>query len=492
MSHASDRTEPPGANAATLRQEVRACFSGRLLTAPADMEPFLIDWRRRWQGAALAVAQPDRTQDVAALVAWCARRHVPVVPQGGNTGLSGGSVPDASGTALVLSLARLNRVRAVDAANLTITVEAGCTLRQVQAEAAAVGLLFPLSLAAEGSCTIGGNLATNAGGVRALRYGVARDLCIGLEVVTASGETWDGLRRLRKDNTGYDLRDLFIGSEGTLGVITAAVLKLFPRPVSTVTAFAAVASPAAALSLLHLAQARLGPDLAAFELVSDICLGLVVRHFPDHRLPLADRSDFYVLIETFSSLPAEASRAAMIGVLETALLRGWTGDAVIAESSSQAASIWRLREAISDAQGMEGPNIKHDVSLPVSAIPACLAQIGEALAGKFPDLRLVVFGHLGDGNLHANVSPPAGCLTPRDKERFLSLEIPVNQLIHGIVVAHGGSISAEHGLGVLRRDEAARLRPAHETELMRRIKCALDPDGLMNPDKVLPTRIFNA
>ena len=458
---------------------LRDCFAGRLLIDQEEMAPFLIDWRRRWQGRALAVAMPDSTADVASVVGWCAERKIAVVQQGGNTGLSGGSVPDESRNSVVLSLTRMNRVRAVDPAGNTMVVEAGCTLQQVQAAAEAVGRLFPLSLAAEGNCTIGGNLATNAGGVHVLRYGNARALCLGLEVVTASGKIWDGLRALRKDNTGYDLRDLFIGSEGTLGVITAAVLKIFPRPAARVVAFAAVPSIAAAVGLLQRAQAESGDGLSACELLSETCLSLVLRHGAAARRPLAAVSDWYVLLEISVWRDAAEAKASMLRLLEAVMEAGEVTDATVAESGAQAAALWALREGISDAQGAEGPTIKHDISLPIAAIANFILAADAAVANACSDVRLVVFGHVGDGNLHYNISPPA------DAAGFESLEPRLNRIVHDLVAQFGGSVSAEHGVGVLRREEVARYKSPVELQLMRAVKDALDPDGIMNPGKVL-------
>ncbi len=457
-------------------------FAGRLLTEDADTAPFLTDWRRRWTGRAIAVAQPDEAAGVAAILAWCHRHKVPVVTQGGNTSLSGGSVPDESGRALLLSTRRLNRIRAIDAANDTITVEAGCTLQQVQEAAASASRLFPLSLAAQGSCTIGGNLATNAGGVHVLRYGTARALCLGLETATASGEVWDGLRGLRKDNTGYDLRDLFIGSEGTLGVITAAVLRLYPAPADRAVAFVAVASPGAALQLLHEAQRLAGASLTAFELMNALALELVLQHSQGTRQPLTEPSHWYALLETSSFAAGEPANTLLLSLLENALSQGLAADAVVSASEAQFASLWALREGASDAQAAEGPAIKHDIALPLSAVADFIAQAERAISGHFPGLRTVVWGHLGDGNLHYNISPPPGL---DDKAWFLGQEPALNILVHDLVAASGGSISAEHGLGVLRRDAAARYKSAVELRLMRAIKLALDPDGIMNPGKLL-------
>jgi FAD/FMN-containing dehydrogenase len=460
---------------------LRASFQGRLLGEAAEMAPHLLDWRRRWRGRALAVAMPDSALDVAAVVRWCAAHRVPVVPQGGNTGLSGGSIPDDSGRALVLSLARLNRIRAIDPINNTLVAEAGCVLQQVQQAAREAGRLFPLSLAAEGSCTIGGNLSTNAGGVQVLRYGNARELCLGLEVVTAQGELWDGLRGLRKDNTGYDLRDLFIGAEGTLGIITAAVLKLHPLPVAQVCAFAAVASPEDALALLGAAQARAGAALTAFELVSEACLQLVLKHFPACRRPLAGASPWYVLLE-LSDLESEArAMQSLEGLLEAAVEGGLLTDAAVAASLTQRRELWALRENISEAQAAEGKNIKHDIAVPISRIAEFVRETDAAIAAAHPGVRMIVFGHLGDGNLHYNVSPPEG----ESGESFLARQEAINRITHDAVARYGGSISAEHGLGVLRRDEAARYKSPVERALMRAVKAALDPDGIMNPGKVL-------
>jgi FAD/FMN-containing dehydrogenase len=403
------------------------------------------------------------------------------VPQGGNTGLSGGSVPDESGRAVVLSLARLNRIRAIDTRNNTLVAEAGCVLQAVQQAARDAERLFPLSLAAEGSCTIGGNLASNAGGVQVLRYGNARELCLGLEVVTAQGELWDGLRGLRKDNTGYDLRDLFVGSEGTLGVITAAVLKLHPLPAAQVCAFAAVASADDALALLELAQRRAGPALTAFELVSEACLALVLRHFPDCRRPLAVTQPWYVLLE-LSELEDEArAGAAAERLLEAALDAGLVADAAVAASLAQRRALWALRENISEAQAAEGKNIKHDIAVPISRIAEFVRETDAAIAAAHPGVRMIVFGHLGDGNLHYNVSPPEG----ESGDAFLARQDAINRITHDAVARFAGSVSAEHGLGVLRRDEAARYKSPVEIALMRSVKAALDPLGIMNPGKVL-------
>jgi len=447
----------------------------------AGMAPYLRDWRGRFTGRALAVLRPADTGQVAATVRLCAEARIPMVPQGGNTGLVLGSVPDASGTAVVLSLARMQAVRQVDAVNRTMTVDAGVILQHAQEAAAAHGCLFPLSLAAEGSCTIGGNLSTNAGGTAVLRYGNTRELCLGLEVVTAQGEIWSGLRGLRKDNTGYDLRDLFIGAEGTLGIITGAVLKLYPQPKASVTALAALDSPAAALRLLSIIQDHCGASLTGFELMSAYCLQLVGKHFPALQQPLAHGHAQYALLE-LSSNESEAHAAALLErALGAALDDGTVRDAVVASSAAQSRGLWDLREHIPLAQAADGKNIKHDISLPVSSIAVFIDGTEPRLQAAFPGCQLVCFGHLGDGNLHFNVAPPPGV----SNEDFLHSQEAVNRVVHDAVAAFGGSISAEHGIGALKRDELARYKSPVELNLMRAIKAALDPLGLMNPGKIL-------
>jgi FAD/FMN-containing dehydrogenase len=468
--------------ATELHTALRGAFAGRLFTEAEEMASFLTDWRGKWTGTALAVVQPDSPQDVAHVMRWCHERRIPVVPQGGNTGLSGGATPDTSGRSVVLSLSRLQSVRSVDLQNNTITVDAGVTLLSLQEAAQAQGRMFPLSLAAEGSCTIGGNLASNAGGVQVLRYGNARELCLGLEVVTAEGELWNGLRGLRKDNTGYDLRDLYIGSEGTLGIITGATLKLFPQPRSQVVACVAVPAPAPAVELLTFAQARLGAALTAFELMSDTCLQLVEKHVPGSRIPFGERSPWYVLLELSGELDDSQATSSMESLLEAAFEQSLITDAALSSSLSQLQALWALRENISEAQGAEGKTIKHDISLPASRIAEFIESTDAAILAQSHLVRLVVFGHLGDGNLHYNLSPAEGA----SAADFLALEPTMNRLVHDAVHARGGSISAEHGLGVLRRDESARYKSPVELDLMRRIKAALDPHGLLNPGKLLP------
>jgi FAD/FMN-containing dehydrogenase len=446
-----------------------------------DLSTYELDWRRRWRGLAGAVVRPGSTEEVAAVVRACAAAGVSLVPQGGNTGLVGGGVPDNSGAQVLLSLQRLQRVRSIDLANLTITVEAGCVLQAVQAAAAGAGLLFPLSLAAEGSCTIGGNLATNAGGTQVLRYGNARELCLGLEVVTAQGEVWDGLSGLRKDNTGYDLRDLFIGSEGTLGIITAATLKLFPQPAATLTALASAATLEDCVALLRLARQQLGAGLTGFEVMNRFSLALVQHHFPHLPQPLAACA-WTVLLEHADGEGEAHARERFEQVLGNAIEQGCVTDAAVAESLAQSSALWHLRESIPLAQAQEGLNVKHDIALPVSAIPAFVATTDAALEAAFPGIRLVNFGHLGDGNLHYNVQAPEGVAAAA----FLAAhEHAINRLVFDAVQGYGGSFSAEHGIGALKREELAQRKSPVAMGLMRAIKAALDPTQRMNPGRLL-------
>ena len=446
-----------------------------VLTDPAEIQPFVTDWRGRFVGSAQCVVRPANTTEVAAVVRACLETGAPIVPQGGNTSLCGAATPDAAGQAVVVSLSRLNRIAAVDAKNNTISVGAGCTLAAVQAAAREVDRLFPLALASEGTCQIGGNLSTNAGGVQVLRYGNTRELTLGLEVVLPSGEIWDGLRGLRKDNTGYDLKQLFIGAEGTLGIITGAVLKLFPLPKSQTTCWLNLASPVAAVDLLNQAKIAFDGQLTAFELVSETALGLVLKNIPDTLRP-ASVSPWYVLAEL-----SDTSSYAVEYWLHARLEAGEVLDAVIAQSETQAAKLWSLRENISEAQKIEGISIKHDIAVPVSAIPAFLAQADAALAAAFPGIRVVAFGHVGDGNLHYNLSKPDA----QENTHFIDSQPAVNRIVHDTVDALNGSISAEHGIGQLKREELLRYKSPVEMALMRSIKQALDPRGLMNPGKVL-------
>jgi len=453
----------------------------QVLTDESDRAPYEADWRGRYKGRSVCVVRPGTTGEVAAVVSACAERGVAMVPQGGNTGLVGGSVPHAHGNEVVINLSRLNRVRAVDPANNTLTVEAGCTLAAVQAIAAEHDRLFPLSLASEGSCQIGGNLSSNAGGVHVLRYGNTRELTLGLEVVLADGQIWNGLRGLRKDNTGYDLKHVFIGAEGTLGIITAAVVKLFPLPRTRAVAWVALATAAEAVNLLGSVREACGERLSAFEIVGRPALELVLKHIPGCADPLRAQADCYALIE----LTDPAADADLQEVLQTALSvemdAGRISDAVLAASEAQSRSLWALRENISEAQRIEGISIKHDISVPVSSIPEFLACADAALRDAFPDLRIVAFGHAGDGNLHYNISKPAAT----ENADFIAQTPAVNRIVHDIVADLGGSISAEHGLGQLKREEITHYKSPVEMALMRSIKQALDPRGLMNPGKVL-------
>ena len=462
----------------TLRQVVGAAH----VLTEGDLTAYERDWRGREHGKALAVVRPANTAEVAAVVRACAAHNASIVPQGGNTGLSVGSVPDGSGRQVVLSLRRMDAVRAVDGANLTMTVEAGCILQNLQAAAEQAGFLFPLSLAAEGSCTIGGNLGTNAGGTAVVRYGNTRELCLGLEVVTAQGEVWEGLTGLRKDNTGYDLRDLFIGSEGTLGVITAATMKLYPRPAARLTAWAAVPSMQAAVDLLGLAHQHLGAGLTGFEVMGQFALGLVDKHYPQLRVPLWRDAPYCVLLENSDHESEAHARALFEHLLEAALEAGCASDAVVAESLAQAKGLWHIRESIPLAQAEEGLNIKHDISIPIARIPAFVDETDALLAREIAGVRLVNFGHLGDGNLHYNVQAPEG----GDSKAFLrDEEKRINTLVFDSVARHHGSISAEHGIGSLKAHELPRYKSPVAMGLMRAIKGALDPQGIMNPGRVL-------
>ena len=453
---------------------------GNVLTSADDMAPHLVDWRRRYRGAARCVVRPASTEEVSAVVRVCAQAGVAMVPQGGNTSHCGASIPDLSGEAVVINLSRLNKIRALDVANNTITVDAGCVLQTIQDAASEAGRLFPLSLAAEGSCQIGGNLSTNAGGVQVLRYGNTRELTLGLEVVLPNGDVWTGLRGLRKDNTGYDLKQLFIGAEGTLGIITAAVMKLFPLPQATATAWLAIESPQVAVDLLSQMQAAFGATLTACELVSEISLGMVLKHIHGAQAPLAS-SPWYLLVELSGAGEEGTLRIALESFLEESLENGSITDAVLAQSVEQARRLWALRENISEAQKVEGFSIKHDISVPVSRIGEFVERADAALQQAFPGIRIVTFGHVGDGNLHYNQSKPES----GENAVFIDAQTRVNELVHDIAHSLGGSISAEHGIGQLKRDELPRYKSTLEMDMMRTIKRAFDPLGLMNPGKVL-------
>ncbi|MGE0716260.1 MAG: FAD-binding oxidoreductase [Alphaproteobacteria bacterium] len=448
---------------------------------PGDMVPFLKDERGLFVGKAPVVVRPAATREVAEIVRICAANRIAIVPQGGNTGLCGGSVPFETGEAIVLSLGRMNRVRAIDPANYTITVEAGVILAEVQAAADRADRLFPLSLGAEGSCQIGGNLSTNAGGIQVLRYGNARDLVLGLEVVLPDGQVWDGLRALRKDNTGYDLKQLFVGGEGTLGIVTAAVLKLFPKPRAMRTAFVAVPGHRAALDLFVLARAASGDQLTAFELIPRIGLDFGMRHVAGVADPLAERHSHYVLMEMSSSVPDGDIGHTMEKLLETAMEQGLVADGTIAASAQQAAQLWRIREAIVEAQKHEGGSIKHDIAVPVSRVADFLEEAKAAVEARLPGIRVCAFGHIGDGNIHFNLSQPEGA----DTAAYMARWEEFNDIVHRVVAGMNGSISAEHGVGRLKRDLLPLFKSPVEMELMRKVKKALDPLGIMNPGKVI-------
>ena len=466
-----------------LLHALRATVGAAHVLTDGDLSAYEQDWRKRERGHALAVVRPATTVEVAAVVHACAQAGVSIVPQGGNTGMVVGSTPDTSGTQIVLSLRRMDKVRSVDAANLTVTVEAGCVLQTLQAVCEQQGLLFPLSMASEGSCTIGGNLGTNAGGTQVLRYGNTRELCLGLEVVTPQGAVWNGLSGLRKDNTGYDLRHLMVGSEGTLGIITAATMKLYPLPVAQLTAFAALPSLEAAVTLLGLAHQHLSASLTGFEVMGQFALGLVRKHFPAQQVPFGNAQAPYCVVLEASDHESEThARAQLERLLEVALEQGCVLDAVVAESIAQARALWHVRESIPLAQAQEGLNIKHDISIAVYKIPEFVRQTDALLAQQFPGMRLVNYGHLGDGNLHYNVQAPQGA----DADAFLKTqESAVNTVVYGMVDQFGGSISAEHGIGSLKREKLQQYKSPVALGMMRAIKQALDPHNVMNPGRVL-------
>jgi FAD/FMN-containing dehydrogenase len=473
----------PSASVASAVARIHAALGAAgCLDAAADIEPFLVDFRGLYRGATPLVACPASTAEVAAVLAICHELRVGVVPHGGNTSYCGGATPGERGDEIVLSLRRMDRIRAVDAANFSMTVEAGCLLADVQAAAEAADRFFPLALGSEGSCQIGGNLSTNAGGLNALRYGVARDLALGLEVVLADGRTLDGLTSLRKDNTGYDLRDLFIGAEGTLGVITAASLKLFPRPRSVETAFLAVPDLAAAVQLLGRLRAATGEAVTSFEFLPRSAVELAVRHIPGVGDPFDRPHHAYVLCEVATAREDPALRDLLEAELAEAMNAGQVRDAVIASSLAQRAALWKLRESVPEAQRAEGASIKHDVAVPVAALPAFASEATAAVLAIVPAGRMVAYGHVGDGNLHFNVSVPAA----GDPREFLAHAPAIHEAVHAIVRRYRGSISAEHGIGRLKVQALARHRGAVDLDVMRAIKHALDPHGILNPGKVLP------
>jgi FAD/FMN-containing dehydrogenase len=472
-------TSQPSNIAAAIDAITRVVGAKGIIADPAGMAPYLEEARGQYHGRARLVVRPAATAEVAAVVRICAEAHLPIVPQGGNTGLVGSGVPQ-SGDAIVLSLARMNRVRAIDPINFTITLEAGCILADVQRAAAEVDRLFPLSLGAEGSCMIGGNLATNAGGIAVLRYGNMRDLTLGLEVVLPDGEVWDGLRALRKDNTGYDLKQLFIGSEGTLGIITAATLKLFPRPREIATAFLGLARVEDAMALFARARQASGDQLTAFELIPRLGLDMGLRHVPGIRDPLAKPYPWYTLLEVSSSNDESGASAALTALLEEAMAAKLVADGVIAASTGQARDLWRIREGMVEGQKYEGASLKHDISVPVSRVADFIKQVIAKAEATLPGIRPLAFGHVGDGNVHFNLSRPVG----GDDKIFMARRAEFNRIVHDITNGFGGSISAEHGIGLLKREELPHYKAPLELALMRKLKQALDPQGIMNPGKI--------
>ncbi len=453
----------------------------RLLSAPNALEPFLTDHRELYHGRALAVAQPATAEQVAQLLALCNEQRIGVVPQGGNTGYCGGATPDESGTQLVISLARLNRIRAVDVLNDSLVAEAGCVLADIQRTADEAQRYFPLSLGSQGSCQIGGNLSTNAGGVHVLRYGMMRELVLGLEVALADGRLLSCLSRLRKDNTGYDIKSLFLGAEGTLGIITAASLKLFPRIRATATAFVAVRDPQAAVELLARLREASGERVSAFELIPRLAVQLTVRHVPGVRDPLGTPHDWYVLCELTSGRAADELDAMLTETLGPALDQGLIEDALIVRNERERAELWKLRETIPEAQRRDGASLKHDIAVPVTSIGAFIERAGRWVRDNVPDGRLIAYGHVGDGNLHFNINQAAAT----DRTAFLARGETVKRAIHDLVREFEGSISAEHGIGRLKVGELERYTTPVELELMRTVKHAFDPNGILNPGKVL-------
>ncbi len=453
-----------------------------VLTDDQEKSPYLTDWRKRFTGKALAVVLPKVTSEVAQIVQLCAAANVAIVPQGGHTGFCGGATPDGTGKQIILNLKRMNQIRELDVANQTITLEAGCILQAVQDQAAAQDFLFPLSLGAEGSCMIGGNLATNAGGTNVLRYGNTRDLCLGLEVVTAKGEIWNGMKGLRKDNTGYDLRDLFIGSEGTLGIITAAVMKLYPLPISQWTTLVATQDIASTIALLNLFQKRATSLLTGFEMMTHESLELNEKHFPHMANPLKDKPPYTVLIELSDHESEQHVRQLLELILEEAFSSGLITDAVIASNLSQANSFWHMREHITLAQAEEGANLKNDITIPLSSLDSFIKETDHLMRSQYPGVRLINFGHLGDGNLHYNIAPPLGV----DAKAFnLANEKAIYALVNAQVERCKGSISAEHGVGQLKLGDLRAHKGAVAHDLMKALKTALDPQNILNPHKVV-------
>jgi len=441
------------------------------------LQPHLSEWRDSYSGRTPLMVSPSSTTQVSEIVKACAAAGTAIVPQGGNTGLCGGAVPDSSNTQVLLSLAKMNRIRSVSRNDFTMEVEAGCILATIQAAAEEVDRFLPLSLAAEGSCQIGGNLSTNAGGINVLRYGTARDLVLGLEVVLADGDIWDGMRSLRKDTSGYDMKQLFIGAEGTLGVITAATLRLFPKPRNRQTAFLAVGSPSDAIDVLARMREELSDQLQAFELIPDRAIRFVCQHIPNSRRPIEKAYPWYVLLEASGGSGSDDLQDSLMSLHED----GLTQDVIIAKNEAEAMALWRLRHAISEAQKLEGASLKHDVSVPVNAIDRFIAAAEDAVSAAIPDVRVVAFGHVGDGNVHFNISQPVGWRSAD----FVAERDRIARIVYDAVASFGGSISAEHGIGQLKKDILCDYRSSIELGLMRTLKKALDPNGILNPGKVV-------
>ena len=455
--------------------------SGNALSAQTDVEPYIVERRGLYPGRSRLVLLPGSADEVSKIMALATKTGTAIVPQGGNTGLVGGGVPDASGDQVVMSLSRMNRIREIDPASNTMTVEAGAILQDVQVAADEVDRLFPLALGSQGSCQIGGNLSSNAGGTGVLAYGNARELCLGLEVVLPDGRIFDDLRKLKKDNTGYDLKDLFIGAEGTLGVITAAVLKLVAKPKGREIGWVGVSSPADALALLAHASEKAGPGLTAYELISDVIIDFALRHAPGAVNPLASKHPWYVMMEISSGHSSGHAGQMVEEILSLSYEAGLIRDAAVTSSIAQFQAVWHLRDTMSEAQKPEGFSIKHDISVPVAAIPEFIETAGPKVLQIEPEARIVCFGHMGDGNLHYNISEPVG----GDSKAFAARYRQVNDAVHEVVRALGGSISAEHGIGQLKRDELLATEPPVAIALMRQIKQVLDPSGIMNPGKLI-------
>ncbi len=459
----------------------RITGDANVLVSDHDKAPFLVEWRDKFRGATPMVLRPGSTSEVAECVKLAAHHGLKVVPQGGNTGLVGGQIPSPDGSEIVLSLSRLNKIRHMDPDGYTMVADAGVTLQAVHDAAEKHDRLFPLTLASQGSCEIGGNIATNAGGTAVLSYGNTRDLVLGLEVVLANGEVWDGLRTLRKDNTGYDLKQLFIGSEGTLGIITGASLKLYPAPASVEVALVATESPAKALSLFSLAKRRAGNMLTGFELMPHTGMQFVCEHMEQSRYPFKEQHPWYVLIEISAGTKDMDIASLTETIFTEAFAADLLHDGLLAQSKAQAADFWRLRHGLSEAQKFEGGSIKHDVSVPVARVPEFLEEAIAAVKEAVPGCRPVPFGHMGDGNIHFNITQPKGA----DKAEYLAKWDDVNRIVHGLVASYNGSISAEHGIGILKRDLLAEVKSVTEMNMMRSVKDALDPGNMFNPGRVL-------